>query len=216
METESRRLSVLVIDDQPIVRRGIRALLSEWSDIKHIVEAPDGESGFREYVESDPDIVLTDLSLPGISGFETIRRIVARDGSAKILAFSDRDDTDFVTQALKAGARGYLCKRCKLSILLDALGHLASGNIYLEPEIAQRLAFEKTRGRNSPFANLTTREFEIFSLLADGLASREIGLRLSLSTKTVANYATQIKNKLEVNSTAAIVRLAIRHGIVRA
>jgi two-component system, NarL family, invasion response regulator UvrY len=216
MDTEARRLSVLVIDDHPIVRRGIRALLSEWNEVKQIIEASDGESGFREYIESNPDIVLMDLSLPGISGFEAIRRIVARNASAKILAFSGHGDTEFVTQALRAGARGYVSKRCELSIFIEALEHLVNGNIYLEPEIAQRLAFQKTRGPALPLADLTTREFEIFSLLADGLSVREIGLRLSLSAKTVANYATHIKSKLDVKSTADIVRLAIRHGIVRA
>ncbi|MDA0821721.1 MAG: response regulator transcription factor [Proteobacteria bacterium] len=163
MDTEARRLSVLVIEDHPIVRRGIRALLSEWNDVKQIIEASDGESGFREYVEHNPDIVLMDLSLPGISGFEAIRRIVARNGSAKILAFSGHGDTEFVTQALRAGARGYLSKRCDLSIYIEALEHLVNGNIYLEPEIAQRLAFQKTRGPELPLAALTTREFEIFS-----------------------------------------------------
>ncbi|MFT4581123.1 MAG: two-component system invasion response regulator UvrY [Gammaproteobacteria bacterium] len=216
METEAPRLRVLIIDDHPIVRRGIRALLSQWSEVKQVIEAHDGESGFREYVETDPDIVLMDLCLPGISGFEATRRIVARDDGAKILAFSGRGDTEFVTRALQAGARGYLSKSCELSVLIDALEHLASGNIYLEPEIAQRLAYQKTRGPELSFASLTTREFEIFHALADGLTAAEIALRLSLSTKTVANYATQIKNKLEVNSTVGIVRLAIRHGIVRA
>lgn len=207
-------IRVVMVDDHPVVRAGYRALLGNANSIEVVAEADSGETGFRAFVEHQPDIVIMDIRLPGISGFEAIRRIIARSAAAKILAFSMHEDTAFVEQALQAGARGYIGKSSGPIILVEAVRQIAAGNIYLEPEIAQRLAFQKTRGPTSPFANLSTREFEIFCLLAEGLNANDIGTRLSLSAKTVANYSTQIKSKLEVNSIAEMVRLAVRHGIV--
>jgi DNA-binding NarL/FixJ family response regulator len=209
-----RKIRVVMVDDHAVVRAGYRTLLDAAEGIEIVAEADSGETGFRAYAEQDPDIVIMDLSLPGISGLEAIRRIVARNSGAKILAFSMHEDTAFVEQALQAGARGYISKSSAPTVLVEAVKQIAAGNIYLEPDIAQRLAFQKTRGPSSPFANLSTREFEIFCLLAEGLSANEIASRLSLSSKTVANYSTQIKSKLEVNSIAEIARLAIRHGVV--
>ncbi|TDJ62618.1 MAG: response regulator transcription factor [Proteobacteria bacterium] len=210
-----RQIRVLIVDDHAVVRAGYRVLLGSAKEIEIIAEADSGEAGFRAYTEHKPDIVIMDLSLPGISGLEAIRRIVARDSGAKILAFTMHEDTVFVEQALQAGARGYVTKSSAPAVLVEAVKQIAAGSIYLEPDIAQRLALQKLRGPRSSFARLSTREFEIFSLLAEGLNADEIATRVSLSSKTIANYSTQIKNKLEVNSVAEIVRLAIRHGIVK-
>lgn len=209
-------IRVVMVDDHAVVRAGYRTLLAGAAGINIVAEADSGEAGFRAYIEHAPDIVIMDLSLPGISGLEAIRRIIARDAGAKLLAFSMHEDTAFVEQALQAGARGYISKSSAPTVLIEAVQQIAAGNIYLEPEIAQRLAFQKTRGPSSPFASLSTREFEIFCLVAEGMNATDIGRRLSLSAKTVANYSTQIKSKLEVNSVAEIARLAIRHGIVKA
>lgn len=210
-----RQIRVLIVDDHAVVRAGYRVLLGSAKEIEIIAEADSGEAGFRAYTEHKPDIVIMDLSLPGISGLEAIRRIVARDSGAKILAFTMHEDTVFVEQALQAGARGYVTKSSAPAVLVEAVRQIAAGSIYLEPDIAQRLALQKLRGPTSSFARLSTREFEIFCLLAEGLHADEIATRVSLSSKTIANYSTQIKNKLEVNSVAEIVRLAIRHGIVK-
>ena len=119
-------------------------------------------------------------------------------------------------QALQAGARGYITKSSAPEVLVEAVKQIASGNIHLDAGIAQRLAFQKSRGKGTPFTDLSTREFEIFCLLAEGLATSEIADRISLSYKTVANYGTQIKSKLNVTSAAELVRLAIRYGIIKA
>jgi two-component system invasion response regulator UvrY len=185
---DSLRIRVVMVDDHAVVRTGHRTLLGNASGIEVVAEADSGESGFRAFIEHNPDIVIMDISLPGISGFEAIRRIIARSSGAKILAFSMHEDTAFVEQALQAGARGYISKSSAPIILVEAVKQIAAGNIYLEPDIAQRLAFQKTRGPTSPFANLSTREFEIFCLLAEGLSATDIGARLSLSAKTISNY----------------------------
>ena len=144
-----------------------------------------------------------------------MRRIVARAADAKVLVFSMHEDIVFVEQALQAGARGYITKRSAPQVLIEAVQRIAGGDIYLESDIAQRLAIQKTRGPDTPFIDLSTREFEIFCLLAEGLNVNEIARRLSLSYKTVANYSTQIKAKLKVGTVAELARLAIRHGLVK-
>lgn len=209
-------IRVLLVDDHAVVRAGYQMLLKNTDDIEVVAEAETGEQACKAYIDTQPDVVVMDLSMPGIGGLEAIRRIVARDTDAKILVFSMHEDTVFVEQALQAGARGYITKSSAPEILVEAIRALASGQSHLDSELAQRLAFQKTRGKNTPFSDLSTREFEIFCLLAEGLNTSEIAKRLSLSYKTVANYSTQIKNKLNVSTVAELARLAIRHKILDA
>ena len=210
------KTKILLVDDHAIVRAGYRLLLQNAAELEIVGEAASGEAGYRDYVSLQPDVVIMDLSLPGMGGLEAIRRIVARDRAARILVLSMHEDTVFVEQALQAGARGYLTKRTAPETLVAAVIQVAAGEIYLEVEIAQRLAFQKTRGRTTPFSTLSTREFEIFCLLAEGRNVAAIAKSLSLSYKTVANYSTQIKAKLEAGTTAELTRMAIRHGVVEA
>ena len=212
----TNKIRILLVDDHAVVRAGYRALLEDHVTVDILGEAENGEAAVKLFGELDPDVIIMDLSLPGIGGLEAIRRIIQRKHDARILAFSMHEDTVFVEQALQAGARGYISKRSAPAVLVDAVKAIAAGNIYLDPDIAQRLAFQKTRGASSPIAALSTREFEIFCLLAEGQTVAEVARRLSLSGKTVANYSTQIKSKLDVNTAAEMARIAIRHGFVRA
>jgi DNA-binding NarL/FixJ family response regulator len=214
-EERDRKIRILLVDDHAVVRAGYSTLLRNAANIEVIAEADNGQAALREFIDKSPDIVIMDLSLPGMGGLEAIRRIIAREADAKVLVFSMHEDTVFVEQALQAGARGYITKSSAPEILVEAVRKIAQGEIFLDAEIAQRLAFQKTRGRNTPFENLSTREFEIFCLLAEGLNVNDISKRLSLSYKTVANYSTQIKNKLEVSTAAELARIAIRHGIIK-
>jgi two-component system, NarL family, invasion response regulator UvrY len=214
-ETNTRPIRILLVDDHAVVRTGYSTLLQNAANLEVIAEADNGQAALREFIDRKPDIVIMDLSLPGIGGLEAIRRIIARDQDARILVFSMHEDTVFVEQALQAGARGYITKRSAPEVLVEAVRKIASGDIFLDADIAQRLAFQKTRGRNTPFETLSTREFEIFCLLAEGMNVNDISKRLSLSYKTVANYSTQIKNKLDVDTVAEIARIAIRHGVVK-
>ena len=209
-------MRILLVDDHAVVRAGCKALLENQGDLRVIAEAESGEAACRQFIEHAPDVVIMDLSMPGIGGIEAIRRIVARQSDARVLVFSMHEDTLFVEQALQAGARGYIGKRSTRLVLVEAVRQIASGNIYIDPDIAQRLAVQKTKGSDSPLLALSTREFEILCLLAEGLSVNRVAIRLTLSCKTVANYATQIKSKLEVETTSELTRLAIRHGLVKA
>jgi len=216
MSDPVNKIRVLMVDDHAVVRAGYRMLLKNSEDIEVVAEAENGEEACKYYIDIKPDIVVMDLSLPGIGGLEAIRRIIARDSEARILVFTMHEGTLFVEQALQAGARGYITKSSAPEVLVEAIRKLATGQLHLDSEIAQRLAYQKTRGKDTPFSSLSTREFEIFCLLAEGLNTSEIAKRLSLSYKTVANYSTQIKSKLNVSTVAEIARMAIRHKIVEA
>lgn len=212
----SEEIRVLLVDDHAVVRAGFRTLLENQADIDVIAEAATGEDASRLFIEQRPDIVIMDLSLPGIGGLEAIRRILARDAGARVLVFSMHEDTAFVAQALQAGARGYLGKSAAPETLVRAVRRIADGEVFIDAEIAQHLAYQKAKNGESRFDVLSTREFEIFCLLAEGVSVSGIAGRLSLSSKTVANYATQIKSKLAVGTPSELTRLAIRHGIVAA
>jgi len=207
---------VLLVDDHAVVRAGYRTLLEDESHLKIVAEADSGEAACRAFGVYRPNVTVMDLSLPGMSGLEATRRIVHRDPGARVLVFSMHEDTVFVERALQAGARGYITKDSAPETLVTAVMRVAEGSVYVDQQLAQHLAVQKSRDEDGPWSCLSTREFEIFYLLAQGLTSARIAERLSLSAKTVANYSTQIKAKLEVEGQGELIRLAIRRGLVSA
>lgn len=209
-------ISVLLVDDHAVVRAGYRQLLEAEPDFQVCGEAGTGEQACRLAAELVPDIVVMDVSLPGIGGIEATRRIRSRNPDTRVLVFSMHEGDVFVEQALEAGAHGYIPKSSAPRTLLEAARAIAAGQDYIEGRLASRLALQRLRGESAqaPFGRLSSREFDIFCLLAEGRGAAEIGERLSLSGKTVANYATQIKSKLKVGTSAEMTRLAIRYGII--
>lgn len=212
----SDKIKVMLVDDHAVVRAGYQMLLKNSPEIDVVAEASSGEEACRLHDVNEIDVIVMDLSLPGIGGIEAIKRIHAHDNKTKILVFSMHEEIIFVEQSLQAGASGYITKSTDPQLLVDAIKRLARGEKYIDPDLAQRLAIEKSRGQDSPLSDFSTREFEIFCMLAEGLNTSEIAKRLSLSYKTVANYSTQIKNKLDVATVADIARIAIRYNIIQA
>ncbi len=212
----SNTINVMLVDDHAVVRAGYNMLLKNASEITVVAEASSGEEAYQLYSTHKPDVVVMDLSLPGIGGIEAIKRICSRDSKATILVFSMHEEVIFVEQALQAGASGYITKSTDPQLLVEAIIRLSKGEKYIDAELAQRLAYEKSRGQDSLISDLSTREFEIFCMLAEGSNTSEIAKRLCLSYKTVANYSTQIKSKLNVSTIADIARLAIRYKIIQA
>ncbi len=212
----TNKIKVMLVDDHAVVRAGYQMLLKSSPEIEVVAEASSGEEAYRLHAIHKPDVIVMDLSLPGMGGMEAIKRIHSRDNKTKILVFSMHEEIIFVEQALQAGANGYITKSTDPQLLVEAIKRLSKGEKYIDAELAQRLAYEKSRGQDSPLTDFSTREFEIFCMLAEGLNTSEIAKRLSLSYKTVANYSTQIKNKLEVSTVADIARIAIRYNIIQA
>ena len=209
-------LRILLVDDHAVTRAGYRAFIEGTRDLELVAETGSGERAVRLAVEHRPDAVVMDLSLPDIGGIEAIRRLVQRLPDVRVLAFSQHEESVYVAQALQAGARGFVSKSSPPSALVAAVREVAQGEIYLEPGVAERLASYRAQSDSPDLGQLSTREFEIFSLLAAGATVSAIARQLALSPKTVANYTTRIKLRLKVNSLAELTRMAIRHGVVRA
>jgi two-component system invasion response regulator UvrY len=202
-------IKVLLIDDHAVVRAGFRLLLSSAENICVIAEAERGEQALTQYSEQRPDVVVMDLSMPGIGGLECIRRLTQRDPEAKILVFSIHDEAVYVDRAMAAGAKGYISKNSAADIMLEAIYDIAAGQLYIEKGLLPHanLLSELT---NYPaiMEQLSAREFDIFCLLAKGLTAHDIANQLCLSYKTIANYTTQIKNKFNVSSVVELAHIA--------
>ena len=208
-------MKILIVDDHAVVREGYNSLLSSMLDHCEVIEAESGEQSCTLYTQHRPDLVIMDVNLSGISGIEATRRILQKDNDAKILFFSMFFETPLVKQALDTGASGYITKSCSPDILLDAVKKVLQGQIYVEHDIAIKLALTRPGQVDHRFHDLTQREFEIFVMLARGLAAKAISESLCISTKTISNYNASIKNKLGIETTAELVHLAIETGVIR-
>ncbi|CAN6133460.1 CitB Response regulator containing a CheY-like receiver domain and an HTH DNA-binding domain [Methylophilaceae bacterium] len=207
-------IELILVDDHAVVRSGLRRLLELNKRIEVIAEADSGEQAYQFYGELEPDVVVMDISMPGMGGLESARRIIKRYASAKIVIFSMHESASFASQALKSGVKGYVTKTGAPEDLTRAVLEVANGKTFLSAEIAQKIALEALSGHDEPIHQLSGREFEVFRLLAEGKKVEEIAEMLKISQKTVANYYTMIKQKLGVSSPIDMVRLAIRHGLV--
>lgn len=203
-------ISVLLVDDHAVVRAGYRRLLASAADIRVTGEAETGETAYRMVSSCAYDVVVMDLSLPGMSGIEACSRIRRRRPSTRVLMFSVHEEAIFVRRALQAGAAGYLTKRAVADMLVAAVREVAAGRSYLETGLAD------AAGEQDPLACLSQREFEVFRLLADGHGVQSIAEQLFLSSKTVSNHASRLRAKLGAESATDLIRLAIRRGVVAA
>ena len=207
MNTE--KITVILVDDHAIVRAGFRLLLATESDIDVIAEASRGEEILQIYSELKPDIVVMDLSMAGIGGLETTRRLVMREDDAKIIVFSVHHEKVYVQRALDAGARGYICKHAHPDRLIDAIKQVAKGRIYIDPSLVDDAQHQEDMTTyQTIIATLSPREFDVFVLLAKGMTAHQISDELCLSYKTVANYGTTIRSKLNVTSMAQLANIA--------
>jgi two-component system invasion response regulator UvrY len=207
-------IRVMLVDDHAVVRMGFRLLLEGAPDLKVAAEANSGEEAVRSFAEVKPDVVVMDISMPGIGGLEAIDRILAREPQARILVLSAHEDIMHARRVLKAGAMGYLTKRSAAEALIDAIRQVAQGKTYLEPSIAQQLALQQLSGNKSPVDMLSEKEFKVFLALAKGKSVAEIAEVMSLSPRTVGTHLYNIKQKLGAANSAELAIMAIRAGLV--
>ena len=208
-------IKAMLVDDHAVVRMGFRLLLQNTPDIEVIAEAESGEEACRLYAENKPDVVVMDLSMPGIGGMEALNRIRAKNPEARILVLSAHDDAMHPKRVLEAGAAGYLSKRSAPEALIEALRQVAQGKVFLEPGIAQQLAVNQLTGQQNPVDVLSPREFEVFKLLAQGKSVAEIAELLFLSPRTVGTHLYNIKQKLNASNSAEIALIAMRAGVIQ-
>ena len=204
----------MLVDDHAVVRSGIRRLLDQYPGFKVVAEAESGERAYQLFGEHLPDVTILDLTMPGMGGMEGIRRIIARYPAAIILVLSMHENAAFASQALKAGAKGYLAKNSLVEELVGALEAVVKGHTYISSNIAKKIALQSLEANGNPLQQLSAREFEIFRMLAEGKDCDEIAEALKISSKTVSNYQTMVKQKLGINSPVEMVRLAMRLGMI--
>lgn len=214
------KISVLLVDDHAIVRAGFRMLLAATADVEIIAEAERGEVACQLYAEKKPDVVVLDLSMPGIGGLDCIRRICSRDPLAKILVYSVHDENVYVSRAIEAGAKGYITKSSAPGLLADAIQKIAAGDSFVEAGLEKNYLQTASTSTDKPdyknlVATLSPKEFDVFCLLAKGLTTHKIADELCLGYKTVANYGTQIKTRFNVATVAELAHIATALGILK-
>ena len=207
-------ISVFLVDDHSVVREGYRRLLERSAGIRVTGEAANANDAYSEFQRLNPDVVVMDISLPGASGIEAMRRMLAREPGAKVLIFSMHEEPIFATRAFQAGALGYVTKASAPEVLVDAVRCVAQGKRYLSPDMAQTLALQSVSGGEASLSLLSNREFEVMRLLVAGDTIAMIAEKLQLSAKTVANHQSAIRQKLGVETSAQLVQVAQRSGVM--
>jgi two-component system invasion response regulator UvrY len=214
---KKENIKVLLVDDHTVVRAGFRMLLASQDFIGDIVDIDRGELATKEYQRFQPDVVVMDLSMPGIGGLETIRRLYKHDPKVLILVYSIHDETIYVERALEAGAKGYVSKNSAADVLAKAVAVIADGKRYIEqgllPE-SNDVRFSKAEKTTHALSVLSPREFDVFRLLAKGLTAHDVADELCLGYKTICNYNTQIKSKLNASTAADLANIAMVNKVI--
>jgi DNA-binding NarL/FixJ family response regulator len=205
-------INVLLVDDHLVVREGYKQLL-EKANIKVIAEASNGKEAYGLFDTIIPDVTIMDISMPGISGIETIKKVKNKYPKAKILAFSMHDDIIFTTRAIEAGASGYVTKSSAPTVLVEAVRTVFDKRRYISPDLAKKIAINGVNDMNE-IKSLSDREFEVFRLLASGMSLDEISVILSLDYKTIANIQSRIKYKLKIENKSQLILAAIKFNIL--
>jgi DNA-binding NarL/FixJ family response regulator len=211
-------LRLLLADDHPIFRAGLRSLLAARPDVEIVAEVEDGLSAVEAARTQQPDVVVIDVSMPGMNGLEATRRITAERPGVKVLCLSMHKDPHFVQAALRSGARGYLLKECALEELVGAIHAVAAGQLYVSPGLADSVleGYRAEGDERSALSRLTSREREVLQLLADGHAAVDIAARLHVSVKTVGSHREHLMQKVGTDSLAGLTKFAIREGLTTA
>lgn len=209
-----RQNRILLADDHAVVRQGLKGLLEQYG-YAVCGEAENCDGAYTQWQALRPHLLLLDLDMPGVGGLETIKRILSREAEAKVIVFSMHDDSIYATRAMQAGAKGYIIKTDAPERLLDAIKVVLNGGQYLSVALAQSMAIAQFNKNDRPLDILSPREFEIFRRLANGETLMQIASALHIGYKTTANVQTQIRQKLGIDTTAQLVHLALRLGILQ-
>lgn len=210
------QIRVMLADDHAVVRMGFRLLLEGSPDMKVVAEAESGEEALKRYFEVKPDVLVLDISMPGIGGLEAVSRLLAKEANARVLVLSAHEDTMHPKRALKAGALGYLSKRSAAEELIQAIRQVYQRKTFIEPALAQQMAVQQLSGDRNPVEVLSDKEFKVFLALARGESVLEIAEVLHLSPRTVGTHLYNIKQKLGASNQAELAIIAIRNGLMEA
>lgn len=206
-------IRVMLVDDHALVRMGFRMLLAD-ARFEVVAECDSGEQACTDYTRCQPDVVVMDLSMRGMGGLEAVRRILAQDPKARILALSAHEDTAHPRRVLRLGAMGYLAKRSAPEALIAAITAVAANQPYVDAHTAQALAMAQVKGQTSPAEALSEREFAVFVQLAQGLSVAQIADNLKLSPSTVGTHLYHVKLKLGASNQSELTLVALNWGLL--
>ena len=210
-------MRVLIADDHTMIRESLVRILQAEPDVQVVAEAADGIEAVRLAIETRPDVVVADLSMPLLNGIEVVRRLREALPATRVLVLTMHQEDEYVLQAVRAGASGYLVKDSAASELLAALRSLHAGRGHFGAQAARALAEQMQNPRQDvadPYGRLTAREREVFHLIAEGQTTKEVARRLDISVKTAENHRSRVLDKLDVRNTAELVRYALRRGLI--
>ena len=206
-------LRILLADDHTVVREGLRALIQAEPDLTLVGEAGDGEAAYREALRLRPDVVVMDVSMPGVGGAEATGRLRQACPEIRVVALTAHADGGYVRRLLEAGVSGYVLKRAAAHVLIEAIHTVAAGGMYLDPSVAGRVVEGYVRPpRAEATSELSPREEDVLRILAQGYSNKEIGARLEISIKTVETYKARAMEKLGLGSRVDLVRYALQRG----
>lgn len=227
-----KKIRLMLVDDHEVIRVGLKTFLQTQPDFEVVAEAGNGEDAVDRAMESHPDVILMDITMPGVDGMEATRRLRVLCPKCLVLALTVHDDKQYLMQMLAAGASGYITKQAAAEELVEAIHTIASGNVYLQPALArwlledyQRLSGQRASprtvqsdeadGRVIGLEILSLRERQVLEMVAQGVSNQDIGQRLELSHKTIARHRERIMKKLNMHSRTELVKFAIRTGLVQ-
>jgi DNA-binding NarL/FixJ family response regulator len=210
-------MRVLIADDHTMVRESLVSVLQADGDVQVVAQASDGVEALEKALQLRPDVVVVDLSMPRLGGLEVVRRLRAQLPTTRVLVLTMHQEDEYVLQAVRAGASGYLVKDSAAAELLAAVRSLHAGHGHFGPQAARTMAVQlqhPERTLDDPYGRLTTREREVLHLIAEGMTTKEIARRLGISAKTAENHRGHVLEKLDMRNTAELVRYALRKGLL--
>lgn len=208
-------IRILIADDHAIVRGGLKQIIATTTDIVAAGEATHGAEVIDKVRQTEPDLLLLDMTMPGLSGIDLVRRVRGDRPSLPILVLSMHNEGQVVSRALRAGAAGYVTKDSDPAILLSAIRKVAGGGRFIDPALVDAIVFDAGDGDRAPHECLSDREFQVLQKIVAGEAIGEIGEALNLSAKTISTHKMRLMQKLGVDNNADLIRYAIRHGLAQ-
>ena len=207
-------IRVMLVDDHDLIRYGLRRLLGDQPGIDVIAEADSGEKALELVRKEKPDVVLMDVNMPGIGGFEATSRICQTHPQSRVIVLTVHSDGPLPKRILEAGAVGYLTKGCPVEEMVEAIQKVHTGKRYIAPSIAQQMALSMLPGEESLIDTLSQRELQVLIMISQGMRTNQISDMLNLSPKTVSTYRKRLHEKLDVSNDVEMMHLAIKHGLL--
>ncbi len=216
MSATKDKIKVLIVDDHPVVRKGLQSCLSRQERLKIVGEAADGNEALQRVKALAPDVVLLDLDLPGISGLAVAEHLRKETPKVKILVLSVHSHQEYIFRIIKAGAHGYVSKSASPDELLEAIESVSEGEAFYAPQVAQAALneFVSSGGKKNPFVQLTSREREVLALIAEGQSNKAVARHLGIGVRTIETHRERIMDKLNIHTVAGLTQFAIRNGVI--